>query len=41
MSIGHAENYAEVSAAGSGLRGLVKNVKISAVSGEMLVGAVV
>ena len=40
-STGHAENYNEVRVEGSGLRGLVKNVKILAVSGEMLVGAVV
>ena len=38
---GHAPNYTEVCVEGSGLRGLVKNVKILAASGEMLVGAVV
>ena len=38
---GHAPNYAEVSVAGEGLRGLVKMVKITAISGEMLVGVAV
>lgn len=41
MSTGHAENYMVVSAPGKHLRGLVKNVKIAAVSGEMLVGDIV
>lgn len=36
--IGHSDNYCTVRAAGENLRGLVKNVKISTVSGEMLVG---
>lgn len=38
---GHAPNYTEVSVVGSGLRGVVKNVKIVAAEGEMLVGVVV
>ena len=37
---GHAENYAEVSVPGHGLRGLVKKVKITAADGQMLVGCV-
>ena len=37
---GHAENYTEVSVKGSGLRGLVKKVKITAVDGQRLVGSV-
>ena len=39
--LGHAPDYSVVRVEGAGLRGLVKNVKIRAVSGEMLVGAVV
>ena len=38
---GHAPNYAEVSVVGEGMRGLVKMVKITAISGEMLVGVAV
>ena len=41
VSTGHASNYAEVSVPGTGLRGLVKNVEISSVSGTMLVGAAI
>lgn len=41
VSTGHAPNYTRVSAPGEQLRGLVRNVKISGVSGEMLVGDVV
>ena len=41
LSTGHASNYVEVSVPGTGLRGLVKNVQISGVSGEMLVGAAI
>ena len=37
---GHAENYVEVSVPGSGLRGLVKKVKITGLQGENLVGVV-
>ena len=40
-STGHAPNYAEVSVEGENLRGVVKMVKISAVSGQMLVGAAI
>ncbi|MEG1632744.1 MAG: tRNA (N(6)-L-threonylcarbamoyladenosine(37)-C(2))-methylthiotransferase MtaB [Oscillospiraceae bacterium] len=39
--VGHASNYAHVSAEGHGLRGLVKNVEITGISGEMLVGLTV
>ena len=38
VSTGHATNYMEVSVPGTGLRGLVRNVKISSAAGEMLVG---
>ena len=41
LSTGHASNYAEVSAPGTGLRGIVKNVQITGVSGQMLVGAAI
>ena len=41
VSTGHASNYAEVSVPGTGLRGIVKNVEISSVSGTMLVGAAI
>lgn len=41
VSTGHADNYALVSATGKHPRGVVKNVKISVVSGEMLVGDIV
>ncbi|HBR08405.1 MAG TPA: tRNA (N(6)-L-threonylcarbamoyladenosine(37)-C(2))-methylthiotransferase MtaB [Clostridiales bacterium] len=41
VSVGHADNYALVSAVGERLRGVVKNVKITGVSGEMLVGHIV
>lgn len=41
MSTGHADNYTLVSAPGKHLRGVVKNVKISDISGEMLVGDIV
>lgn len=41
VSAGHASNYVEVRVPGTGLRGLVRNVQISAVSGEMLVGAAI
>ena len=37
-STGHAPNYTEVRIEGESLRGLVKMVKIQAVSGQMLVG---
>ena len=40
VSTGHAENYTEVAAKGSGLRGLVKKTKITAVDGQRLVGSV-
>ena len=40
ICIGHAENYVEVSVPGSGLRGLVKKVKITGLQGENLVGVV-
>ena len=39
-SVGHSENYLEVTVPGTGLRGLVKKVKISALDGQMLVGTV-
>ena len=39
-SRGHSENYVEVSVAESGLRGLVRNVKITGLDGKMLVGSV-
>ena len=39
--VGHSDNYCLVSAAGDDLRGVVKNVKISAISGQMLVGDLV
>ena len=35
---GHSDNYCTVRTAGEQLRGLVKPVQISGVSGEMLVG---
>lgn len=38
---GHADNYTLVSAEGQELRGLVKNVQITGVRGEMLVGVIV
>jgi len=38
---GHSDNYCTVTARGTDLRGLVKNVKISGVSGENLVGDLV
>jgi threonylcarbamoyladenosine tRNA methylthiotransferase MtaB len=41
MSSGHGDNYTPVSARGKHLRGVVKNVKITGVSGEMLVGDIV
>ena len=41
LSFGHGRDYTEIRVEGIGLRGLVKNVKILAVDGEMLVGAVV
>ena len=41
LSYGHGRDYTEIRVEGIGLRGLVKNVKILAVDGEMLVGAVV
>lgn len=41
VSAGHAGNYALVRAQGAGLHGLVRNVKISAVSGKTLVGDVI
>lgn len=40
-SFGHAPNYTEVRVEGTGLRGLVKLVKISAAEGQMLVGAAI
>ncbi len=40
-SFGHAENYCEVRVAAAGVRGIVQNVQITAVSGETLVGNVV
>lgn len=39
--VGHSDNYCLVSVAGDDLRGVVKNVKISAISGQMLVGDLV
>ena len=39
--VGHSDNYCLVSVAGDNLRGVVKNVKISAISGQMLVGDLV
>lgn len=39
--VGHASNYTLVSARGENLRGLVRNVEIREVSGEMLVGVIV
>ena len=39
--VGHSDNYCLVSVAGDDLRGGVKNVKISAISGQMLVGDLV
>ena len=39
--VGHSDNYCLVSVAGDYLRGVVKNVKISAISGQMLVGDLV
>jgi threonylcarbamoyladenosine tRNA methylthiotransferase MtaB len=41
VSIGHGDNYCEVSVNGIQSRGVVRNVQISAVSGQMLVGEVV
>lgn len=41
VSTGHATNYMEVSVRGTQLRRLVKTVKITGLSGEMLVGDVV
>ena len=41
QSLGHAPNYCLVEAAGKGLHGLVKNVKITGVSGNKLVGTVI
>ena len=38
---GHADNYCEVSVPGEHLRGLVKSVEITGVSGEMLVGKII
>ena len=40
-SVGHADNYCEVSVPPARLHGLVRNVKIIDVSGQMLVGLVV
>ena len=40
-SVGHADNYCEVSVPPARLHGLVRNVKIIEVSGQMLVGLVV
>lgn len=37
-SLGHSDNYCEVAVSQPGLHGLVRNVKITAVSGQMLVG---
>ena len=39
--IGHADNYCAVSAEGEHLRGFVKRVEITSVSGEMLVGKII
>ena len=41
ISYGHSGNYCLVGAEGTGLRGLVENVKITGVSGENLVGLLV
>ena len=41
VSVGHGDNYCKVSAVGAHPRGIVKNVQILGVSGEMLVGEVV
>lgn len=38
---GHADNYTLVAASGDAERGIVKNVQITGVSGEMLVGVIV
>ncbi|MBE6969864.1 MAG: radical SAM protein, partial [Ruminococcaceae bacterium] len=40
VSRGHSENYVEVCVTGTGLRGLVRNVKITGLDGKMLVGSV-
>ena len=37
-SLGHAGNYTEVSVQAAGLRGLIKDVKITGVQGDILVG---
>ncbi len=41
LCVGHGENGVQVSAHGGQLRGLVKNVKIQGIQGEMLVGNIV
>jgi len=41
VCVGHGDNYVEVSVTGECLRGLVKNVKITGIQGEMLVGVCV
>lgn len=41
LCAGHGDNYVEVSAPGEGLRGLVRNVKITGMEGKMLVGVIV
>ena len=41
QSLGHSDNYCQVSVPETGLRRLVKNVKIEGVSGKMLVGKTV
>ena len=41
VCVGHGDNYVEVSVAGECLRGLVRNVKITGIQGEMLVGVCV
>jgi len=40
VSRGHSENYVEVAVEEQGLRGLVKNVKITGLDGKILVGSV-
>lgn len=41
MWVGHSENYCTVAAAGEGLHGVVRNVEITGLDGETLVGNVI
>lgn len=41
FSVGHADNYCQVAVPAVTLHGIVRNVKITGVSGEMLVGEVI